>query len=92
MLPLNCINPIFRWLYDDDHVKRTVILIGSLSIITGIILCCFEAGEYTISSKIGHFLLYTFVWSIQWALIIPLAIGFVLSIVSFVLHLIGEYL
>ena len=92
MLPLNCIRPIFSWLYDEDYTKRTLYLLGSLSIITAIVLCVIEAGEYTFIDKIGHFLLYTFVWAIEWALIIPFVIGLVLSVISFLIHLFFDML
>lgn len=92
MLPLNCIQPIFKWLYDDENPKRTLYLLGSLTVITAILLCIFEAGNYTFIDKIGHFLLYCFAGGIQWALIIPLIIGIAFSLVSFLIHLFFDML
>lgn len=82
-IPLNCITPIFNWLYNDEHTKRTIILIGSFAIATSIALCVLEVGSYSFLDKIGHFLLYTLVWAFQWGVIIPFILGLTLSILSF---------
>ena len=87
-MKLNMIKPIFNWLYDDEHVTRTVVIIGILSVTSGIILCCVEAGDTNFIGKIGHFLLYTFAWAIEWAIFIPFLIGLILTIASFIIQLI----
>ncbi len=82
---VNWIKPIFNWLHDDEHVTRAIALPGGLSVITSIILCCVQAGDLTFLGIIGCFLLYTFVWFLEWALVIPFLLGLVLSIGSFLI-------
>ena len=89
---INIIKPIFDWLYNDEHFTRTVVLICTLSVAIGIILCCFEAGHTNFIGKIGYFLLFTFVWAIELATVIPFLIGLLLSIASFIIALIKELL
>ena len=90
--PLNCITPIFNWLYADCRIKKTFKVIGIIDIIISLLACIFLPGFDSFWGKILEFLLSLFAFGINLAFFLPLTIGLALSLIIFLFYLFMDVL